>query len=194
MKIKTLTSGKLNNNTYMVCNDNGECVLIDAAASLEDIIPRIEDYKVLGMFLTHGHYDHFVNIEKILDYYKIPCYITPPELEKLYNPKYNYSLVFGQFKICKTPKENFVLLKENDNIKLGSFDIKTYTTKGHTNGSICIDIDGNIFTGDTKFYLSYGRTDLLTGSDEDMQKSLKFLEDNFKGHTFYPGHGQSGTI
>ena len=194
MKIKTFVSGKLDNNTYMVINDEEECIIVDAAADLEDIIPRVEGCKVLGVFLTHGHYDHFVNLEKILKYFDVKCYITSSELEKLYNPKYNYSPVFGLFKTCKEPRESFIILDEKEEFSLGKFNIKTFITKGHTDGSICIDIDGTLFTGDTKFCYSYGRTDLLTGNEEDMQKSLEYIESNYKGCTFYPGHGKSNKV
>lgn len=195
MKIKTLVSGKLDNNTYIVCNDDAtECFLVDAAADLEDIKPRVDEMKVLGIILTHGHYDHFVNLDKIMDYYNVKCYMTETDLEKLYNPKWNYSIVFNQIKTSKQPKENFVLLGENDSFSLGSFDIKTFVTKGHTDGSICIEVEKVLFTGDTKFCWSTGRTDLISGSEEDMQKSLEYLEKKYKGTTFYPGHGKPGVI
>ncbi len=194
MKIKSYVSGKLKNNTYMVINDDNECIIVDASAELQDIIPRIEDNKVLAVFLTHGHYDHFVNLEKILKHYNVKCYITGPELEKLYNPKYNYSPVFGLFKTCKEPRESFVILGEKEEFKLGKFNIKSFITKGHTDGSVCIDIDGTLFTGDTKFNSTYGRTDLLTGSVDDMQNSLSLIEKNYKGHDFYPGHGRPGVV
>jgi len=194
MKIKTLISGKLDNNTYILCNDDNEFILIDAAAELQDIQARTEDMKFLGIILTHGHYDHFENLENIMNFYNVKCYLTEPELEKLYNPKGNYSIVFNKFVICKQPRENFVVLGEREEFELGSFKIKTFVTKGHTNGGICIEVDDALFTGDTKFAHTYGRTDLLTGSSEDMQQSLKYLEENYKGRQFYPGHGSSGII
>lgn len=194
MKIKTYVSGKLNNNTYMVINDEDECILVDASANLEDILPRVEGCKVLAVFLTHGHYDHFVNLEKIMKHFNIKCFITATDLEKLYNPKYNYSPVFGVFKTCKEPRESFVALGDKEEFSLGSFNIKTFVTKGHTDGSMCIDIDGVLFTGDTKFNHCCGRTDLLTGSEEDMQQSLEYIENNYKGHDFYPGHGKPNKV
>ena len=111
MKIKTLVSGKLDNNTYILCNDENEFILIDAAAELKDIQARTEDMKCLGVFLTHGHFDHFENLEDIINFYNVKCYITEPELEKLYNPKLNYSIVFNKFFTSKLLRENFELHK-----------------------------------------------------------------------------------
>ena len=171
-----------------------EFILIDAAAELSDIQARTEDMKPLGVILTHGHFDHFENLEEIMNFYNVKCYITESEFEKLLNPKLNYSIIFNKFITCKQPKENFVILGEKEEFELGSFKIKTFITKGHTNGSICIDVNETLFTGDTKFARTYGRTDLLTGSEEEMQESLKYLDDNYKGRLFYPGHGRVGEI
>lgn len=194
MKIKTLISGKLDNNTYILCNEQNEAILIDAAADLQDIVARTEDYKVLGVILTHGHYDHFVNLDKIVKHFDVKCYLTKAELEKLYNPKLNYSIVFNQIKTSKLTDENFEILDEEDEFELGSFKIKTFVTKGHTDGSICVEVEKILFTGDTKFACTYGRTDLITGSEEDMQKSLELLDKKYKGWEIYPGHGKPGKI
>jgi len=195
MKIKTFTSGKLNNNTYMICNDDtNECIIIDAAASLEDVKPRVEGYKVLAVLLTHGHYDHFVNLETYMAFYDIKCYVSAADLEKLYNPKQNYSIVFNTFKTCREPRENFVVVEDKQKIQIGPFEINAFLTKGHTDGSLTFEIENNLFTGDTKFLWNCGRTDLITGNEEDMQKSIQFLNTNFVGCEFYPGHGKSGKI
>ena len=77
---------------------------------------------------------------------------------------------------------------------VGSFKIKTFVTKGHTDGSICVEVEKTLFTGDTKFAWSCGRTDLITGSEEDMQQSLELLDKKYKGWEIYPGHGKPGKI
>ncbi|MBQ3047997.1 MAG: MBL fold metallo-hydrolase, partial [Clostridia bacterium] len=62
MQIEKIISGKLDNNTYILKNDKKQCLIIDAAANLEDIIQKVGDFAVEGVLLTHGHYDHFVNL------------------------------------------------------------------------------------------------------------------------------------
>ena len=194
MNIQTITSGSLRNDTYILSNEYNEGILIDASADIESIIDKTQNLKVLGIILTHGHYDHIENLDKIISNYKIKGYIHKNELEKLYSPELNYCNVFNAFMICSTPKEQFVLLEDKQEFNIGHFKIKSFLTKGHTNGSICLEIEGKLFTGDTLLHYSCGRTDLLTGSEEDMQKSLKFLHDNYSGWEYYSGHGKKGIV
>jgi len=196
MQIEKIISGKLDNNTYILKNDDNECLIIDAAANLEDVKQVVADNTVVGVLLTHGHYDHFVNLDSIVNNYQTKCYISELELEKLYSPKLNYSIVFNTFYSTKLDEEeSFVKLQDNDNFTLGGFDIKAMLTPGHTNGSMCFLInDNHLFTGDTLFESSHGRTDLLTSDEEQMKDSLKFLKQNFSGFKFYAGHGEDGVV
>lgn len=196
MQINKITSGKLGNNTYFVTNNKKECLLIDCSCTLEQIIEQTKDYKILGVLLTHGHYDHFETLSKVIKNFNVKCYVSNLDYEKLNNPKSNYSIIFNTFYALNLPEENFELLDKNeDSFKLGSFNINYFLTPGHTNGSLCYLINNEaLFTGDTLFAYSYGRTDLITGSEEDMANSLKFLTSKFVGSKIYPGHGKVGTI
>jgi len=195
MLVEKIVSGRLRNDTYIVSNEKNECVLIDASCDLEEIENRVKSKAVLGVFLTHGHYDHFVSLESILKKFNTKCFIYKTEIEKLKNPKANYSIVFNKIVSLRIDPEDFVLVDDNQNLKLSDFDINIFLTKGHTDGSICIDINNEaLFTGDTLFKNSYGRTDLISGSEEDMQKSLIMLKQNFSGRKIYPGHGESSFV
>ena len=196
MKVEKIVSGKLNNNTYIVSNDLNECILIDCSCNLEEIIKRTKNLNVLGVFLTHGHYDHFVSLEKVLKHFKVNCYISSLDFEKLYSPKMNYSIVFNSIYSVKLQKENFILLpKREGNLKLGNFEISYYSTPGHTNGCLCFFVDNQfLFTGDTLFAKTCGRCDLITGNEEEMIKSLAFLKNKFLGVKTFPGHGSTGIV
>lgn len=195
MTLKKIISGKLDNNTYILKNEANECLIIDAAASLEDVKKEVEDSKVVGVLLTHGHYDHFVNLDSIINEYNVKCYLNEFEVEKLYSPKLNYSIVFNTFYSTKLEEENFETISGNQEFNLGLFNIKAYLTPGHTNGCMCYLInDKFLFTGDTLFENSYGRTDLLTGDYAQIKKSLQFLKDEFLGFEFYSGHGETGKV
>ena len=195
MLVEKIVSGRLRNNTYIVSNDNDECILIDASCELQEIENRVKSKKVLGVFLTHGHYDHFVSLENILKKYNVKCFIYKTEIEKLKNPKANYSIVFSKIVSIRIENEKFELLEDNQNIELSDFKIKIFLTKGHTDGSICIDVNNEaLFTGDTLFKNSYGRTDLISGNEEEMQQSLNMLRANYLGKKFYPGHGESSFV
>ena len=196
MQVEKIVSGKLRNNTYVVYNKNNECLLVDCSCSLEEIISRTKNAKVLGVLLTHGHYDQFCSLDQVLEHFKINCYVHNLDFEKLFNPKSNYSIVFNKIYSVKTPKENFVLLDNNNNsFKLGNFNIKFFQTPGHTNGSVCYLInDEFLFTGDTLFSNCCGRCDLITGNEQQMEESLKFLTKKFSNSKFYPGHGSLGEL
>lgn len=196
MNIDKIISGKLDNNTYVVSNNKNECIIIDASCSVSELKKYTENKKVLGLFLTHGHYDHFINLDNILaEYTDIKCYIFKTELEKLYSPKLNYSIVFNTFFASKLQEDRFEKLEDRQTIELSDFKIEVFLTKGHTDGCVCYLVNGEcLFTGDTLFSGSYGRTDLLTGDYAQMQNSLSFIKKNFKGFTFYAGHGEDGIV
>ncbi len=194
MEIKTITTGSLHNDTYILSNEFNESIIIDASAKLEDIIKITNNLNVLAIFLTHGHYDHIENLDEIMSHFDIKGYIHKNEIDKLYNPELNYSPVFNVVKVCETPKNRFQLLNDREEMTIGHFIVKTFLTKGHTNGSICLEINGKLFTGDTLLHWSCGRTDLLTGSEEEMKNSLKWLKDNYSGQEYYSGHGKKGIV
>lgn len=196
MKIEKIISGKLDNNTYVVSNDMNECIIVDASCSVEELKLFTAGKKVLAVLLTHGHYDHFINLDNILaEYTDIKSYIYKTELEKLYSPKLNYSIIYNTFFATKLDEDKFVLVEHEEELNLGNFYIKVFLTSGHTDGSVCYLINNEaLFSGDTLFLGTHGRTDLLTGSYAKMQKSLKFISKNFKGMPFYSGHGEDGIV
>ncbi len=194
MKIDKIISGKLDNNTYILTKGD-DCIIIDASCKLDLILEKTSGKNVLGVFLTHGHYDHFEHLDEIIKHFNVKCFLSGADKAKLFNPKYNYSVIFGRLFSCSLGDECFVELKNNQDVNLGNFNVKCLLTKGHTDGSMCFFVNNQaLFTGDTLFDDSFGRTDLLTGNEEDMKKSLKFLKTMFKNVPIYPGHGDEGAI
>ena len=191
MEITRLVSGKLSNNTFVVFSDNkNECILIDAAAPLEEVKKAVGKNKLLGVFLTHGHFDHVENLDSIINFYKVPCYIYKTEVEKLYKPLLNYCRVFYTSYTTTLPRNAFVLLEDDQTVELSNFAINTTLTKGHTDGSVCYLVNETLlFTGDTMFENTYGRTDFYDGNIDEMFKSLDLLEMYVKdGYILCPGH------
>ena len=122
MQIEKIISGKLDNNTYVVKNNKNECIIIDASANVEDIKDLVEDCSVKGVLLTHGHYDHFVNLDNIINAFDTKCYLSEFELEKLYSPKLNYSIVFNTFSVFLCPgRVIFLFLSQHIYLKPISF-------------------------------------------------------------------------
>lgn len=180
-------------NTYLVGNEK-EFVIIDPSVDIRNILyiirKRFSESKLLGIILTHGHYDHFVSIEEVQKNFNVPVYISREDLPKITNLNLSCGFFFG---ITSLPKINNILILPQE-LKLGNLEFKIINTPGHTNGSVCLKIEDALFTGDTLFNDGVGRTDLPTGNVNKLNESLKLLmklNDNLK---VYPGHGPSSTI
>ncbi len=188
MKIKRYTAGPFLTNTYLIIN-NDEALVVDPTIGLDKYINDINNYKIKGVLLTHGHIDHIATV----NLFDCKVYIYEDEVNKLYNNHLNLCDMFGydfQFE-----NHEIVKLKNNDVILFSGKEIKVIHTPGHTNGSISFVIDNMIFTGDTLFQMSVGRTDFPTGNAQELKKSVNMLIDEFSDNTIiYPGHGEATTI
>ena len=188
MKIKRYTAGPFLTNTYLIIN-NDEALVVDPTIGLDKYINDINNYKIKGVLLTHGHIDHIATV----NLFDCKVYIYEDEVNKLYNNHLNLCDMFGydfQFE-----NHEIVKLKNNDVILFSGKEIKVIHTPGHTNGSISFVIDNMICTGDTLFQMSVGRTDFPTGNAQELKKSVNMLIDEFSDNTIiYPGHGEATTI
>lgn len=180
-------------NTYLVGNEK-EFVIIDPSVDIRNILyiirKRFSKSKLLGIILTHGHYDHFVSIEEVQKNFNVPVYISREDLPKLTNLNLSCGFFFG---ITSLPKIDNILILPQE-LKLGTLEFKIINTPGHTNGSVCLKIEDALFTGDTLFNDGVGRTDLPTGNVNKLNESLKLLMKLNDDLKVYPGHGPSSTI
>ena len=188
LNIKTVPAGICEANCYiLVDEDTKDCVIIDAGGDADKIETAVESMsgKPKYVILTHGHFDHVGGVEEICSKYNIPFYISRADEEYMEKD----SSVFGTL-----PKAS-VYIKEGDTIKLGSYEIKVIETPGHTKGGLCFFVDNKVFTGDTLFQGSVGRTDFPGGDMNEIISSIKNkllpLGDDVE---VYPGHGPSSSI
>ena len=188
LNIKVVPAGIYDANCYILVDEQTkECGIIDAGGDADRIEAAIESMngKPKYLLLTHGHFDHVGGVEEICSRYNIPFYISKTDEE--YMEKDNS--VFGTL-----PKASSYL-KEGDIIKLGANDIRVIETPGHTKGGLCFLTDKNVFTGDTLFQGSVGRTDFIGGDMNEIISSIKNkllpLGDDV---VVYPGHGPSSSI
>ncbi len=195
--IKSLILGPVQTNVYFIINDDtSECVLVDPAYSPERIVQLIKDNGLIlcGILLTHGHFDHIAGVQGVLDEYKVPVYASAKEEKLLSDPELNESReVFGRG-ITVVPDH---LLKDNEEFELGGITFRNMDTPGHTEGSCCYYAKemGALFSGDTLFEGSVGRTDLPTGSSRTITRSLNEVIMTLPDETdVYPGHGGYTTI
>ncbi len=195
MEIQKIKSGPCDNNTYLIMGEKEAC-LIDASCSVSEIEKHLQGKKLCGVVLTHGHYDHFANLDNIVNKFGIKCYLSKEAYDKIKNSATNCSYIFGLDYVSNLPKNCFVFIEDEEKIDISQeISAVFYRTPGHTDCGVCIKFeDDKLFTGDTLFNGTIGRTDLPTSSSEQMRKSLKYLFDNFKNCHIYPGHGSDTVI
>lgn len=175
--------GELNQNTYVVEQEDG-CILIDAGVSIEEI-RKITNKPILAVLLTHGHFDHIDYIEEY-DELKIPIYASIYTKKSMLDPNLNVSKMIKS-RVYRVSKINE--LKDNETIKIGKMEVKCLYTPGHSRDSVCYLIGDKLFSGDTLFSVSIGRTDFIDSNNDEMIKSLSRL-DNLDYKELYSGHGR----
>ena len=196
IKVKRLVVGMLETNCYIVSNaETKEGVCIDPGGSSSLIIKYLNDekIKIQGIFLTHGHFDHINALEEVKKYTNSPVYISEEEKEVLLDPKINLSTQFGR-NLSFTAE---YYLKKNSMLTIANIEIQVLLTPGHTKGSACyyIEEENILFSGDTLFANSVGRTDLPTGNMEQLFDSVKQVLFLLPDETIvYPGHGDETKI
>ena len=193
MILKRLPTGMYASNCYILGND-GEGVIIDPGADSMEIIKAVGDtgLKIKYIILTHAHIDHICAMDKIRDNTGAEVLVHELDAKALTDPRYNGSALFG---LSYTFKEADRTLRDGDVIVAGNINLEIIHTPGHTPGCICIRTGKNLFTGDTLFRMSIGRTDLGNGDYEQIMDSIKNkLMKLDEDTTVYPGHGTATTI
>lgn len=187
MKIQTIKVGVYRTNCYLVI-ENDHVIIIDPGSRATKILTEIEGLKVDAILLTHGHLDHIGAVDEIVKVKHCPVYCHIYDKEMLTDPLLNCS---KNNNITATSK---VIAIDEGRLIIGNYVIDVFHTPGHTNGSVVYQIQDCLFTGDTLFKNSVGRTDLPTGSAKQLKQSLQLiitLDDNLK---VYPGHEEKTTI
>ena len=178
MKITYLVLGPFMTNTYIIYDENTmDAVIIDPSFTPENIIRAVAQLKVnvKGIFLTHGHVDHMAGLNKLKGVYKeARVYMNINDKEYLSDPKKNLSDSFPQPTICKAA-DYWVSYREH--IKVGKLDFTVLDTSGHTPGGISFYMEKEkvVFTGDSLFRESIGRTDFPGG---DIKRLLQTIRKN----------------
>ena len=181
MEIKRFVLGPLQTNTYLLTIGK-DAILIDPASKAEKLINILEDYNLLAVLLTHGHFDHIKAVDGLYEHYKCPIYLNNKD-EILARDKYSGS-EFGLVSYISCPTVNLSEGKTN----IGPFDFEVIYTPGHTEGSVILVFDEDIFTGDTLFKGSVGRSDLQGGDNRKLKDSLRIFKNFKKDYRIYPGH------
>lgn len=188
MIIKAIPAGIYDANCYIVMDKKTkDAVVLDPGGDGEMLERAIKDMgaNVKSILLTHGHMDHVGGVEYLSDKLNVPFYIS--KIDEEYMEKDNY--VFGSIRNANG------YLEDGNELSFGSLNIKVIATPGHTKGGLCFLIEDKLFTGDTLFQGSIGRTDFIGGSFPEIINSIKTkllpLGDEIE---VYPGHGPKSSI
>ena len=184
INMKHLALGAYQTNCYLVWGENSStCVVIDPGYEPDTVLAEVKKLgkEIAAILLTHGHFDHVGGVKDIVAETGCPVYLCENELsmptQMTAGPLY-YTNTYG----------------EGDFVELAGLSFKVLHTPGHTPGSVCLMCENTIFSGDTLFWGSCGRTDLPGGSWNTIRVSLKRLADLPGDYEVYPGHGDFTTL
>lgn len=186
IKLKPLS--EIGTNSYIVETDSKNAVLIDAPADAGFIISQLREsgLTLKKILLTHGHIDHTGAVYDLVEKTGCEVYIHSADITKLYDADLSLSNYLG---IPLKPYKDAKALSDCDIIIQDEIKFEVISTPGHTSGSVCYISGDVMFSGDTLFYRSVGRTDMVDGDSETLIKSLKRLKEIDYDYTVYSGHG-----
>ena len=184
LNVKVLRLGAYRTNCYIVWNEGSDtCVVIDPGYEPETVLTQTEQLgkKIEAILLTHGHFDHVGGVRQLAADTDCRVYIHPAELslpQQLTAGSLYHTHTYG----------------EGDALSLAGTTFRVLHTPGHTPGCVCLVAEDMLFSGDTLFADSCGRTDLPGGDWATIHKSLLRLAALEQDFAVYPGHGQSTTL
>lgn len=192
MIIKTFIEPPIDNNNYLIIDENSkEAALIDCSAIDDDIRAEIETQgaTLKYILLTHGHFDHIAGIRP-----QEQVQVLMHKNDLGWVQKVNqYLPMVGMPEMTVPTIDQFI--EDGEIIKLGYLEIKVIHTPGHTQGGVCFYVDGKLFSGDTIFRESIGRCDLEGGNFEQIVESIENKIFTLPPETLiYPGHGRMTSV
>ncbi len=192
MKLYHLINGPLRINTFILVNESTKsAVVIDCGENYKLLKQTETEYgfKIKAVLLTHAHFDHSGSAKRLQDD-GVKIYISKTDAPKLMNWE-NLASSFGRRFETLTPDYTFI---DGEQLNVEGISFKVVMTPGHTDGSACFVVDNNIFSGDTLFMESVGRTDFPSGNRDQLVASVKRLFDLDGDYNVYPGHEEFTTL
>lgn len=194
MDMERIVVGPLQVNCYLIYDrESLEAIVVDPGDEPERIMKTITERKLKVKYIvcTHGHFDHIGAATAIKKKTGAKIAINKDDLE-IYLRAKDQAFVWG-IRI-EVPEKPEIYLSEGDNVAFGGLKLSVLSTPGHSPGGICLNGEGIIFSGDTVFAGSVGRTDFYGGSIEELKKSFKRILSLPPDTKIFPGHGEETTV
>lgn len=197
MKVEKYVVGIIGTNCYLVINeDTRKTVMIDPGGYPQKLKNEIKEkgLKIQAVLLTHAHFDHIMGLKDVTEDFQVPVYVEEMDRDMMTDGNKNLSdnYVNGGFQYADVKT-----VKDGQLLEIAGFKFRVIHTPGHTPGGCCyyVEKEGVLFSGDTLFRASVGRSDFPGGSASDLVRSVKekllILPD--ETHV-YPGHMDETTI
>lgn len=194
MELEVVVNGALQENCYLLTDrESGKALVVDPGSPLPELITTLQKMgmkQLKYILLTHGHYDHILGVAYLKERFpEAKVLISEPDTIFLEDAR--YSGADPALQVPVTPDEQ---VGEGSKIPFAGKTIMVLSTPGHTKGSVCYLLEDLMFSGDTLFYKTYGRTDLYSGNLQDMKRSLYKLGALPDDYTVLPGHGPKTSL
>ena len=193
MTIRCLPLGALQANCYLLSDEEGATAVIDPGDEAGTILETVRagELAVEAILLTHAHFDHILAADELRRETGAPVYVYETDAPALADPRRSLTVLA---KGGAGPLRADHLLKDGEELRVGRLAVSVLHTPWHTPGSCCFLCGDALFSGDTLFAGSIGRTDFPGGDDQAMAASLRMLAALEPGIRVFPGHGESTTL
>lgn len=190
MKIYKLSLGELQANCYIIATENGNAIVVDPGDESDKILRLTADnsLKITKILLTHGHFDHVNGVAELVEKSSADVFVHDEDSSMLTDRILSLAYFLPDLIFNKIDK--FIAIKDGDVISQDELNFKVISTPGHTNGCVCFICENIIFSGDTLFAGSIGRTDFPSGNISLMKKSLSKLSNMDGNFKILSGHGE----
>lgn len=189
LQLKLFTPPSFAANCYILLDkESSDALVVDPGCYGERLEAMLRDMgieRLRYILLTHGHFDHIMGLSELQRSFGGKVVIHKADESCLWDGSLSLADYFGE-----NQNENSadILVDDGDELDFGKYKIKVMHTPGHTPGSVCYIVDDFLFSGDTLFSFSIGRTDFPTSNEADMRASLKRITALDINYQVYPGH------
>ena len=194
IEVVKFLSDPIGENAYLFFLEGEKrAVAVDPSYNAQAMLNYLkeEETQLEAILLTHGHFDHIAGVDVLREATSTPVYIHEADAQTLEDPEKNMSVITHRLLTIK-PADR--LLKGQEVLELAGMQVQVLHTPGHTQGGVCYLAEDVLFSGDTLFSMSIGRTDLPGSNEEQMKASLAKLCALEREYVVYPGHGQSTSL